>query len=65
MIYFVIRKYKSDYSEDYRIEKHTNNLDEANKFLSALSLLEDNEYVSFFISTHQFQEPLVLDSEVA
>ena len=65
MIYFVIRKYKSDYSENYRIEKHTDNLDEANKFLSALSLLEQDEYVSFFISVHQFQKPLVLDSEVA
>ena len=66
MIYFVIRKYKSDYSESYRIEKHTNDLDEANKFLSALSLLEqDDEYVSFFVSAHKFQEPLVLDSEVA
>ncbi len=65
MIYFVIRKYKSNYSENYRIEKHTDNLDEANKFLSALSLLEQDEYVSFFISAHQFEEPLVLDSEVA
>jgi hypothetical protein len=66
MIYFVIRKFKSNYSESYRIEKHTNDLDEANKFLSALSLLEqDDEYVSFFISAHKFQEPLVLDSEVA
>jgi hypothetical protein len=65
MIYFVIRKYKSNYSENYRIEKHTDNLDEANKFLSALSLLEQDEYVSFFISAHQFQEPLVLDREVA
>ena len=65
MIYFVIRKYKSNYSENYRIEKHTDNLDEANKFLSALSLLEQDEYVSFFISVHQFQKPLVLDSEVA
>ena len=66
MIYFVIRKYKSNYSESYRIEKHTNDLDEANKFLSALSLLEqDDEYVSFFISAHKFQEPLVLDDHRA
>ena len=65
MIYFVIRKYKSNYSENYRIEKHTDNLDEANKFLSALSLLEQDEYVSFFISAHQFQEPLILTEEVA
>jgi hypothetical protein len=53
------------YFENYRIEKHTDNLDEANKFLSALSLLEQDEYVSFFVSAHKFQEPLVLDSEVA
>ena len=65
MIYFVIRKYKSNYSENYRIEKHTDNLDEANKFLSALYLLEQDEYVSFFISAHQFQEPLILTEEVA
>ena len=52
MIYFVIRKYKSNYSESYRIEKHTDNLDEANKFLSALSLLEQDDYVSFFISSN-------------
>jgi hypothetical protein len=65
MIYFIIRKYKSNYSENYRIEKHTDNLDEANKFLSALSLLEQDEYVSFFISAHQFQEPLILTEEVA
>ena len=65
MIYFVIRKYKSNYSENYIIEKHTDNLDEANKFLSALSLLEQDEYVSFFISAHQFQEPLILTEEVA
>jgi len=49
MIYFVIRKYKSDYSEDYRIEKHSNSYSEANKFLAALSLLEENENVEFFV----------------
>ena len=65
MIYFVIRKYKSNYSENYRIEKHTDNLDEANKFLSALSLLEQDEYVSFFVSAHKFQEPLILKKEIA
>ena len=65
MVYLIVRKYKSNYSESYRIEKHTDNLDEANKFLSALSLLEQDDYVSFFVSAHKFQEPLVLDSEVA
>ena len=57
-IYFVIRKYKSDYSESYRIEKHTNNLDEANKFLSALSLLEQDEYVSFLFLLINFKSHL-------
>ena len=52
MIYFVIRKYKSEYSEDYRIEKHSTSYSEANKFLAALNLLEDNENVSFFIQSH-------------
>ena len=52
MIYFVIRKYKSEYSEDYRIEKHSNSYSEANKFLAALSLLEENEHVKFFIISH-------------
>ena len=69
MIYFIMRKFKiknSDFPTEYKVEKYTDNLDEANKFLSALSLLEqDDEYVSFFISAHKFQEPLVLDSEVA
>jgi len=60
MTYLIIRKYKSKYSEDYRVEKHTDNLDEANKFLSALSLLEQDECVSFHIAQHNFQEPLVL-----
>ena len=49
MIYFVIRKYKSEYSEDYRIEKHSSSNSEANKFLAALSLLEENENVEFFV----------------
>ena len=49
MIYFVIRRYKSEYSEDYRIEKHSTSYSEANKFLAALSLLEENEHVEFFV----------------
>ena len=52
MIYFVIRKYKSEYSEDYRIEKHSTSHSEANKFLAALSLLEENENVEFFVISH-------------
>ena len=52
MIYFVIRKYKSEYSEDYRIERYSKSYPEANKFLAALNLLENNENVSFFIQSH-------------
>ena len=65
MIYFVIRKYKSNYSESFRIEKHTNNLDEANKFLSALTLLEDSKHITWHIVKHDFNEPLILTKEVA
>ena len=65
MIYFVIRKYKSNYSESFRIEKHTNNLDEANKFLSALNLLENNKHITWHIVSHDFNEPLILTREVA
>ena len=65
MIYFVIRKYKSNFSETYRIEKHTNNLDEANKFLSALTLLEDSKHITWHIVKHDFNEPLILTKEVA
>ena len=65
MIYFVIRKFKSNYSESYRIEKHTNDLDEANKFLSALNLLENNKHITWHIVKHDFNEPLILTREVA
>jgi len=49
MIYLIVRRYKTEYSEDYRIEKHTRDLEQANKFLSALTLLEDNENSMYFI----------------
>ena len=68
MIYFLIRKFHiadSNMKPEYQIEKHTDSLDQANKFLSALTLLESDEYVSFFISSHDFQEPLILTKEVA
>ena len=68
MIYFIIRKFKiedSDYQPEYRVEKHTDNLDEANKFLSALSLLEESESINYFIVQHDFNEPLILTKEVA
>jgi hypothetical protein len=63
-----MRKFKiknSDIPTEYRVEKSTDNLDEANKFLSALSLLEENDNINYFIVQHDFNEPLILTKEVA
>jgi dsDNA-binding SOS-regulon protein len=49
MLYLVIRQRKTEYSEDYSVEKWSRTIKEANQYLSALSLLEDNEDVMFFI----------------
>jgi len=65
MIYLIVRKYKTEYSEDYRIEKWAKTIKEANQFLSALSLLEDNESVMFFIVPAQENPALILTEEVA
>ena len=68
MIYFIMRKFNiedSDYPPEYRVEKFTNSLDEANKFLSALSLLEESPNINYFIVQHNFNEPLILTKEVA
>ncbi len=50
---------------EYRVEKHTDNLDEANKFLSALTLLENSDNITWHIVKHDFNEPLILTKEVA
>jgi len=68
MTYFIMRKFKiehSDYEPEYRVEKCTDNLDQANKFLSALSLLEESKNITYFIVQHDFNEPLILTKEVA
>ena len=68
MIYLLIRKFKiedSDYQPEYRVEKFTNSLDEANKFLSALTLLEDGKHITYHVVKHDFNEPLILTKEVA
>ena len=64
MIYLIVRKYKTEYSEDYRIEKWAKTVKEANQFLSALSLLDDNENVMFFIVPAQENPALILTEEV-
>ena len=65
MIYLIVRKYKTDYSESYRIEKWAKTIKEANKFLSALNLLENNKHITWHIVRHDFNEPLILTREVA
>jgi hypothetical protein len=50
---------------EYRVEKYSDNIDEANKFLSALTLLENNEHITWHIVKHDFNEPLILTREVA
>ena len=55
----------SDMRPEYRVEKYSDNIDEANKFLSALTLLEDNDNITWHIVQHNFNEPLILTKEVA
>jgi hypothetical protein len=64
MIYLIIRKYKTEYSEDYSVSKWAKTIKEANKYLSALSLLEENEDVMFFITQAQENPALILTNEV-
>jgi len=65
MIYLIVRRYKSQYSENYRIEKWAKTIKDANKFLSAISLLEDDENVMHFIVPAQENPALILTDEVA
>ena len=65
MVYLLIRKYKTEYSEDYSVSKWAKTIKEANQFLSALSLLEDRENVMYFIVPAQENPALILTKEVA
>ena len=66
MIYLIVRKYKSQYSENYRIEKWAKTIKEANKFLAAITLLEDDdENVRHFIVQAEENPALILTNEVA
>jgi len=68
MIYFLIRKFHiadSNMKAEYQVEKYTSNLDQANKFLSALNLLENSKHITWHIVQHDFNEPLILTKEVA
>ena len=65
MLYLVIRQRKTEYSEDYSVEKWSRTIKEANQFLSALSLLEDDESTMYFIVPAQENPALILTEEVA
>ncbi len=66
MIYLIVRKYQfKDNEPNYRIEKWAKTIKEANQYLSALSLLENDEYVMHFIVPAQENPALILTEEVA
>jgi len=64
MLYLVIRQRKTQYSEDYSVEKWSRKIKEANQYLSALSLLENDEDVMFFIVPAKENPALILTEEV-
>ncbi len=65
MVNLIIRKRKTNYFTDYRIQKWSKTIKEANQFLSALSLLENDEHTMFFIVPAQENPALILTEEVA
>ena len=66
MIYLIIRKYQyKNTTPDYRVAKWATTIKEANQFLSALSLLENNENIMYFIVPTQENPALILTDEVA
>ena len=66
MIYLIVRKYQfKDNEPNYRIEKWAKTIKEANQYLSALSLLENDKYVMHFIVPAQENPALILTEEVA
>ena len=68
MVYLIIRKFRikdSNIEPTYTVEKYAQTVKEANKYLSALSLLDDNENVMFFIVEAKENPALILTEEVA
>jgi|TARA_R100000541_G_scaffold50031_1_gene57215 hypothetical protein len=67
MTYLIIRKYDngSEYCKaSYSVETYTDTLKNANKKLSALMLLNEDEK-NYTFSIIQYQDPLLLTEEVA
>ncbi len=66
MIYLIIRKYQyKNTTPDYSVAKWATTIKEANQFLSALSLLDDDEWTMFFVVPAQENPALILTDEVA
>ena len=66
MIYLIIRKYQyKNTTQDYSVAKWATTIKEANQFLSALSLLDDDQWTMFFIVPAQENPALILTDEVA
>ena len=66
MVYLIVRKYQyKDTTPDYRVAKWSNTIKEANQFLSALSLLDDDQWTMHFIVPAQENPALILTEEVA
>ena len=64
MVYLIVRKRKTNYSEDYRIDKWAKTIKEANKILGAVTLLEDDQDVMHFIVPAKENPALILTEEV-
>ncbi len=68
MVYLIIRKFhikNSKMKPEYRVEKYAETVKEANKYLSAITLLEDNKNTLFFIVEAKENPALILTEEVA
>ena len=66
MVYLIVRKYQyKDPEPNYTIEKLAKTIKEANQFLSALSLLDDDQWTMHFIVPAQENPALILTEEVA
>ena len=65
MVYLIVRKYQyKDTEPNYRIEKWAKTIKEANQFLSALSLLDDDQWTMHFIVPAKENPALILTEEV-
>ena len=68
MVYLIIRKFHikdSNMKPEYQVEKWAETIKEANKYLTALHVLEESENKTFFIVQAHENPALILTEEVA